>query len=523
MPQNSSIPSNFKLAEKMLIPQDLRTQITEQTTTTTEGITWFPENWTIQKKLAEFLKDTKDLPFWIHQTKPELHKQILKSTKRTHPYKRPLCCFNHYIGLPKKEGVPKPIFDYELDIYNKLEKEDNIIIVKARGLGITEFFLRYFVWKSVTNDDWFNRTGALITGIRQDTATELIRRIRGFFLPFGIFFDSREDTINIRGTRFKAFPAYNVDSLRSYTDFCFIFCDEAGFFPNKQQTLLREAVEGYRLKSKPKIIWNSTAGEVFGDVMDQIQDEIKKGTSPFKLIELPYTVGLGKIYDTQLIETEKSQPYFPREYELKKGYGVGNILNEYQIQQCMDTEYDVDRIVAMSPKVIGIDPGFGSSKFAICVSQFVDGRIQILYANEFDRPEPTTMERLTLDLTRDYNLFSMGQQQNGQVIIDGANISFIKYLKTMLGEYTQYEELDPDDYKYMKVRPVNFGTHHRHLMTNMLSLVSKGYVSIDPRFEELISQMRTAQMDDSFGLIKKVQSFDLIDAFRLNLWGYELI
>ena len=79
-----------------------------------------------------------------------------------------------------------------------------------------------------------------------------------------------------------------------------------------------------------------------------------------------------------------------------------------------------------------------------------------------------------------------------------------------------YEE---EDLKYCKVRPVNFGTQHRHLMSNMISVVSKGYVAIDPRFQELIQQLRIAKMDDNLALIKKVHSLDLVDSFRLNLCG----
>jgi hypothetical protein len=489
---------------------------------TTYSITWFPETWTIQKKIAQLLEDTKDIPFWIYRDKPELHKQILKTTRDSHPYKRPLCCFNHYISLPKKQGIPKPLFDYELNIFDHIEKYDDIIIVKARGLGITEFFLRYFVWKAVHNKEWYGRTGALITGIRQDTATELIRRIRGLFLPFGIFMEGKEDTFTINGVRFKAFPAYNVDALRSYTDFCFEFADEAGFFPPKQMGLLRESVEGYRLKSKPKIIWNSTQGETFGDVMDQIQDEIKKGISPYKLLQLPYNLGVGKIYDPELIEQEKQQPYFPREYELKKAYGLGDLFLESTIQKCLDIKYDPSMIVGMSPKCIGLDPSYGSSKFGICVCQFVDGRIQVVYAEEFDRPEPQDMERTVLNLIHQYAIFN-NNQTNGQVIIDGANIAFAKYLKTMVNERTDYEDIDEDDFKYMRIRPINFGTTHRKLLSNMIQLVSKGYVAIDPKFEELLLQLRIAKVDDRFGLIKKPNSLDLVDALRLSLYGFEMI
>jgi hypothetical protein len=38
-------------------------------------------------------------------------------------------------------------------------------------------------------------------------------------------------------------------------------------------------------------------------------------------------------------------------------------------------------------KSIGIDPGFGSSNFAIVCTQLVDAKIQIIHAEEYDRDE----------------------------------------------------------------------------------------------------------------------------------------
>lgn len=35
---------------------------------------------------------------------------------------------------------------------------------------------------------------------------------------------------------------------------------------------------------------------------------------------------------------------------------------------------------------MGIDPGFGSSPFGIVIIQFSDGILQVLYADEFERP-----------------------------------------------------------------------------------------------------------------------------------------
>ena len=39
----------------------------------------------------------------------------------------------------------------------------------------------------------------------------------------------------------------------------------------------------------------------------------------------------------------------------------------------------------------GLDPSFGSSKFGIVATQLVDGKIQVIHAEEYDRPNFTDM------------------------------------------------------------------------------------------------------------------------------------
>ena len=57
------------------------------------------------------LQRLKDKPFWIWNQ--EQHKQQDIKTKED-------CCFNHIIGLPKKENKEKPMFDYEKLLYDSL-------------------------------------------------------------------------------------------------------------------------------------------------------------------------------------------------------------------------------------------------------------------------------------------------------------------------------------------------------------------------------------------------------------------
>jgi hypothetical protein len=50
--------------------------------------------------------------------------------------------------LPQKDGVEKPLYDYEKTIFDSLVTEDgnankHLWIKKATGLGISEFMLRF--------------------------------------------------------------------------------------------------------------------------------------------------------------------------------------------------------------------------------------------------------------------------------------------------------------------------------------------------------------------------------------------
>ena len=54
--------------------------------------------------------------------------------------------FNHAIGLPQKNGVAYPLFDYEQMLFDTLQTNKHVWIKKATGLGVTEFMLRYMAW-----------------------------------------------------------------------------------------------------------------------------------------------------------------------------------------------------------------------------------------------------------------------------------------------------------------------------------------------------------------------------------------
>jgi hypothetical protein len=64
-----------------------------------------------QKQQTRLFDICKDKPFWIWDVQE--HKLEDFRTKGE-------CCFNHIIGLPTKEGLEKPMFDYEKILYDSL-------------------------------------------------------------------------------------------------------------------------------------------------------------------------------------------------------------------------------------------------------------------------------------------------------------------------------------------------------------------------------------------------------------------
>jgi hypothetical protein len=66
-------------------------------------------------RLASF----KELDFWIWD-KAEHERKYNKWIQEDAP-QRP-CCYNHSIGLPRKNDIPKPLLEYEKEIYDALQQ-----------------------------------------------------------------------------------------------------------------------------------------------------------------------------------------------------------------------------------------------------------------------------------------------------------------------------------------------------------------------------------------------------------------
>ena len=112
----------------------------------------------------------------------------------------------------------------------------------------------------------------------------------------------------------------------------------------------------------------------------------------YNRLKLDYTYGIDRIYTRDEIEKTKKSPSFEREYNLKYLGLIGNVFHTRDIEDSI-CEYDPDdwKINSYSLASMGLDPGYGSSAFGIVVTRLLNNKIQIVFADEFEKPDYNEM------------------------------------------------------------------------------------------------------------------------------------
>src|SRR5919204_2397514 len=122
-------------------------------------------------------------------------------------------------------------------------------------------------------------------------------------------------------------------------------------------------------------------------------------------------------------------------------------------------------IIPFSSKSMDIYPAWDSSAFGIVVTQWADGIVQILHAEEYRRPDYNEMMSTIYILMSKYDV--------DKVHIDGANPSFIKSLRLQIGEDPDYdkviaryrsEKMSGNWSQDMRIVPVNFNSEHKAML-----------------------------------------------------------
>lgn len=240
---------------------------------------------------------------------------------------------------------------------------------------------------------------------------------------------------------------------------------------------------------------------------------------------MPWQCGVGKIYDPELLYSQKQDDYFKKEYELKFT-GIGNrVFKDELLLQCVDlgATYLNTPTSLYTEKLIGCDPGWRGSKFGIVVVELVDGNIRVLFADHFERKNTQVMIDKILELRAQFRNVK-------NIFIDISQSEFIVDLKTAfenLGyEYPEnYTERIREwwrDYKKqpwemgMYVIPSNFGAGGKIQYTQRLKkAMSNGNYWIHESFDKLLLAYETSvsKEDDENNIDKDHQeNSDICDA-----------
>jgi hypothetical protein len=383
-------------------------------------------------------------------------------------------------------------------------------------------------WLCLKDDTLSGSQMCIVTGPRIDLAIALIDRMKKLFVAGSsskglVSFDTKETVIELNNVEIEAFPSHHLDAMRGLPSVSFILLDEADFFPPGEQQDARDVSERYIAKSNPYIVMVSTPNAPEG-LFQRIEQE-PEDTCLYKRLFLDYTYGIDKIYTAEEIEQAKQSPAFEREYNLKYLGRIGNVFSTKAIDGAIEKGklYDPDFIdpYHFFSRSMGIDPAYGSSAFGIVITQWVDGHIQIVHAEEHHRPDYNEMLSTVYRLMTKYNV--------DLTYVDGANPSFIKSLKLQIGEKADYlEELDrarregirPQD--IMKILPVNFNQEAKPMLGHCKLIFERdgGKIAINQKFDKLITSLRTA-VDNDGTLDKENTSYDdIFDAFRLSMKFY---
>jgi hypothetical protein len=309
----------------------------------------------------------------------------------------------------------------------------------------------------------------------------------------------------------------------------FILIDEGDYFRKNEQDDVRHVAERYIAKSDPYIVMVSTPKAPDG-LFDKIEKEPFESCI-YKKMFLDFAYGLDKIYTKEEIEKAKQSPSFPREYELQYQGLIGNVFSQLSIENATKIRYDPTKINQNAKKSIGIDPGFGSSKFAMVITQYVDGKIQVIHAEEYDRPNFAAMIDKIWELKAKCGYIS-------NIYVDAANPVVWQSLKKEFEERydNQYikdtiaecKKLNLHIEDRMIVVPVPFAIEGAHMLQHAKWLMEEtdedgsSLIAIrKDEFYKLITGLRTAVANE-YKLDKEQTSYnDLVDAFRLSLIFYK--
>jgi len=173
--------------------------------------------------------------------------------------------------------------------------EKYLWVKKAAGIGCSELVMRFIAWSCLKDNTWKNGNVCIVCVPNERLARRLIdERLKGMFYNIGITFDTEKKVLVLNGCHIETYAANNIDGMRSLTNVKYMFLDEADFWIGTNiQNYAIVVAERYIGKSDVSLVLASTPGKPDG-LFSKIEED---QNSIYTKLFLPYTLGLGTIYD----------------------------------------------------------------------------------------------------------------------------------------------------------------------------------------------------------------------------------
>jgi hypothetical protein len=421
------------------------------------------------------------------------------------------CCFWHYIFYPnlgpERDGIYHPLYEYEIELLQALQNERHVCVYKATGLGITEFMLLWLIWKCYTDEFFYGKESIIITGPNVDLAQGLIRRTKRFLYDKGApYTDHGVYELEINGGTIKCYPSNNISSARGKPKVSFFFGDEAAFFKLRDDSIVRTVGERYIGKNNAYVIWVSTAGEepagFFYDIMLESENE-----TIYKRFHYYVEAGLKQdpqtgtsIFNKEYIDKASESRSYAREFLGEWGKNVGDIFEQEALDEVCREDYRINPSDDSFDRIIGVDPGYGSSEYGVVAIERSGGKYTVIYATSYERTSYIDAIAKVDKVANEFNI--------RKIFVDKSAPEVIKDLR--------------DKYKY-NVTGIAFNEYGDRMLAFASQKVNKLETRIHPAFKKLRNQLMTIKLNKK-GLPDKTKqnSFDLGDAFLLALWYYKM-
>lgn len=462
-----------------------------------------------------------------------------------------------YLSHPVTRKPVTQLADYQLDSWRKFLKHGRILEVKSHRIGeSSKWMLVNFQLAILPTSNPLSTRGfdTMLLGATKPQAVEILRDFRRRALastrysPYildkpeeideygdkavlrdeksktaALFIKNPEDPL--RPSRIIAFGADNPGALESWPNFKHLHITDIVASRRNYKDSLEIALTRIA-NTNGTVIIETVPGHPVGPVYEWSQryrgipeDQLQKGDFLFIEITADQAVAAG-VMPKDFLEGERRRlttADFNALYGAQFGGTTGNVFSSQAIENAIKLGIEWQEKYGLEPssdadKSQGIDPGFGSSMFGEVVVQLRHGKLQVLLAEESERPD---LSQKALDAERRVRQWKIGTTQ-----VDGNNPEFITALKRRLGEAPNYEDVPEEKHKWMKVKPIGFNKYGRQMLSNDVMLMEKGYLAISPKFDKLVTALRTAIAED--GKLDKESTLynDILDAFSLALHPY---